>query len=246
MSRPERDAELARLIWMRSAGSRRRERPALDHAAIVAAALAIADAEGLAAVSMRRVAADLGAGTMSLYVYVQSKDELLQLMHDAIAGEWLVPGALPDDWRDALRAIARQTRQAAARHPWTLDLPPRTVYSPNLLRHAEQSLRALATLDIDAYTKVLIISTLDDYVSGYVLGERAERHALEAERAPGSDDVSLMERYLQHMLATGEFPLVAEQVARREEYADRDHFEDGLDLLLDGMAALIARRGRTA
>jgi AcrR family transcriptional regulator len=85
----------------------------------------IADAEGFEAVSIRRVAAALGAGPMSLYRYISAKSDLVALMDDAIMGEALVPGGqLPADWRAALAMIARRTRAALLAHPWAVQARP--------------------------------------------------------------------------------------------------------------------------
>ena len=130
-----------------------RRRTSLSREAIVAAAVAIADAEGLDAVSIRRVAADLHARAMSLYTYIERKEDLLDLMADEVAAETLVPGELPADWREATLAIARRERQTTLRHPWLVDLVTRRSalgrVGPNMLRHSEQSIAALAGLDAD-------------------------------------------------------------------------------------------------
>src|SRR3954471_20963784 len=107
---------------------------------IVAAAVRIADAEGVDAVSMRRLADELGVATMTPYTHVESKDELIDLMRDAVAAEMLLPEPLPDDWRTALRAIAHKTKDALEAHPWSLDVTPRRPRARiNRLRHVEQS-----------------------------------------------------------------------------------------------------------
>src|SRR5205823_341014 len=86
---------------------------------IAAAAMAVADAEGVDAVTMRRVADELGAGTMTLYHYVRSKDELIALVVDQMMGELLIPDdEMPDDWREAFAAIGRRSREAFRRHVW--------------------------------------------------------------------------------------------------------------------------------
>src|SRR6201999_3379398 len=129
-------------IWARPEPPGRGPRAALGRKQIVDVALQIADAEGLEAVSMRRLARELRAGAMSIYHYFQSRDELLDLMGDTVAAEMLVP-KLPDDWRGALREIAQRGRQAFLNHPWLLlTLQDRPRVSPNLLRHIEQSAQA--------------------------------------------------------------------------------------------------------
>src|ERR1700722_16400026 len=91
----------------------------LSRESIAAAALAIADAEGFAAVSMRRVAQEMGVGTMSLYYYVKTKDDLVAVMDDALMGEILVP-SLPKGWKRAIAEIAARTLAVYLRHPWAL------------------------------------------------------------------------------------------------------------------------------
>ena len=146
---------------------------------IAEAAVAVADADGLDAVSMRRVASELGLGTMSLYHYVRSKDELLDLMGDRIAGGQLVDEAdLRRGWREGLTAIAQATRANLKRHPWmggALSPRPTTIPGPNTLRHVDQSLAAVADLGLDVPTQMEIIAVVDDYVIGFVV--RSQRVA---------------------------------------------------------------------
>ncbi len=104
-------------VWTRAEpGSRR---PKLTRDDIAAAAVRVADAEGFEAVSMRRLATELGVGTMSLYHYVHTKDELLTLITDHIMGELLIPDdeAMPTDWREAVRRVAELSRQTLQAHP---------------------------------------------------------------------------------------------------------------------------------
>src|SRR6185503_5630672 len=129
-------------IWARPEPRGRGARPALSRKQIVDVALLIADEEGLEAVSMRRLARELRSGAMSIYHYFQSREELLDLMGDSVAAEMIVP-ELPDDWREALRAIAHHGRATFLKHPWLLlTLQERPRVSPNLLRHIEQSAQA--------------------------------------------------------------------------------------------------------
>src|SRR5690349_11760091 len=123
---------------------------ATSREAIVAAAMKLADAEGLEAVSMRRLAEGLAVATMTLYTYVESKDELIELMRDEVARETLVPEPLPGDWREALRQIAHRTRDAMAAHPWAVSARSsgRRVRI-NLARHIEQSVSVAETIGGD-------------------------------------------------------------------------------------------------
>ena len=179
-----------RPIWVRPEPGTRRARFSREQ--IAAAALAIADAEGFEAVSMRRIAAELGAGTMSLYRYISAKDDLVALMDDALMGESLVPdGELPPDWRAALALIARQTRAALLRHPWAVvSLQGRGAagqdgsFGPNGLRHFEQSLAALDSAPLDVVAKMELLTIVDDYVMGSVL-RTGEMQSLARDRPRG-------------------------------------------------------------
>ena len=131
---------------------------------------------------MRRIAAELRVGTMSLYHHVADKDELLELMADAISAELLVPGEILGDWREALRAIAHRTRDAFLRHPWLIDTAGRRpLVTPNQLRHIEQSVAVVANLDIDRETAIAMVMATDDYTIGHVF----RRNRIRRRRAPG-------------------------------------------------------------
>jgi AcrR family transcriptional regulator len=190
-------------------------RPAHTRAEITAAALEVADRDGFEAVSMRRVARELGAGTMTLYHYVRSKDELIALMVDEVVGETLVPDdeLATDDWRAAMRQIAIRTRETLRRHRWALDRLDDGGPAPNGLRGFEQWLRACAGLKLDKETKFELISLVSDYVYGFILREARE---FEIEGRRGWNPEVL--EFIRHQLG-------------------KDRFERGLDLLLDGIAA---------
>jgi AcrR family transcriptional regulator len=218
-----------------------RHHPPRDHRrwlqrdAIVEAALVIADREGFEAVSMRRVAAELGVGTMSLYHHVADKDELVYEMADAIGAEMLIPGEVPKDWREALREIAHRTRDTFERHPWLLEANDRPTATPNTLRHIEQSAAAVAHLDVEPEVAMGMVLAVDDYTLGYVL---RERHA-----GRWRENVVLPER-ARALIAGGELPLLSQwlQEGRPMRPPPAGRFDDGLDWLLDGMAAALERR----
>jgi AcrR family transcriptional regulator len=223
-------------IWARPApGSRR---PALSRDLIAAAALEIADQEGVEVVSMRRIAEKLGAGTMTLYYYIRTKDDLLALMDDAIMGEALVPeGELPEDWRGALGAIARRSRDVFLRHPWAFTTLKGARIGPNGLRHVEQSMAAVASAPLDLPGKVALCGVIDDFVFGYVL-RNTEMPPL---------DGHALDTVVRAHLATGQFPRIAAMVGTEAPSAmfaragawlrDETRFEFGLQALLDAVAA---------
>ena len=232
---------------------------------IAQAAVSVADAEGLEAVSMRRVASELGLGTMSLYHYVKSKDELLDLMGDRIMGGQLVDDAdLRHGWREGLTAIARATRANFERHPWmggAMSPRPSTMPGPNAMRHVDQSVAAVAELGVDVPTQMEIIATVDDYVIGFVV--RSQRVAEHAEQVGDDATAQWMEATFDHLrrrIESGEFPDLQRAVQANRDAGGRDEdlgrmansegrFERGLELLLDGIEAKFAqpvkrRRGR--
>jgi AcrR family transcriptional regulator len=223
-------------------GGRTRARRTLSTDAIVATALRIADEDGVDAVSMRRIASELKVGTMSLYHHVADKDELIELMADAISGELLVPGEILGDWREALRAIAHRTREAFVRHPWLIDTAgSRPLVTPNQLRHIEQSVAVVADLDIDRDTAIAMVMATDDYTIGHVF------RRIRIGDAGGDSPFSSPEdrARVRALLDTGEFPRLADALAAGADLTPpRDTFEAGLEWLFDGMQAVLdARRG---
>ncbi|HST37889.1 MAG TPA: TetR/AcrR family transcriptional regulator [Conexibacter sp.] len=236
-------------IWMRPEPGTRRPRFTRDR--IAATALAIADADGFEAVSMRRVAAELGAGTMTLYHYVSTKDDLLALMDDAIMAEVLLPDeALPrDDWRTATGMIARSSRDAFFRHPWAMEGLRGGRFGPNGMRHFEQSLIAMEATGLPPRERLSLVATVDDYVFGFVTREVGDT----PERTTGEggewDDAAAFD-YLDEMVSGGDFPAIRRLLGdddRRAAWAEvsagwSDRFEHGLALLLDGIELMLERR----
>jgi AcrR family transcriptional regulator len=195
----------------------------LSRARVVAEAIAIADAEGLDAVSIRRIATELGARPMSLYTHIASKDDLVALMLDAVSGELLVPEALPPQWRAALTAIARRSHDAYLAHPWMLTAfgrGPRV--GPNLLRRAEQSAAAVASLraePADAWTALTIVH---EWTIGHALHTVTLR-----------EDGQLRERLDDADPAS--FPRMTRVFAAGHEQRRGDTFEVALEAILDGI-----------
>lgn len=240
-------------IWLRPEPSARR--PRFTRERIAATALAIADADGFEAVSMRRVATELGAGTMTLYHYVRTKDDLVALMDDAIMAEVLVPdGELPvEDWRAAVATVARRSHDAFLRHPWALEGLRGVPFGPNGARHFDQSLAAVESLDLDPADKLELLATVDDYVFGFVVrrtGETPER-SMDAE----GDNFDALLAYSERLMASGDFPHIERVLGdgdRSEAWArlvsgwSDERFERGLQKLLDGIALDLERRGVTS
>jgi len=221
-------------IWARESGKRR---STLSREAIVTAALRIADAEGLAAVSIRRIATELGARTMSLYSYIDSKADLFDLMGDEVAGEVIIREGLPAEWRQAITMIACREREVGLRHPWQIDLVnqrSRAMIGPNGLRHLEQSVVALAGLRLEPGDAWRVIAAVDDYVYGFVGREIREREITRHAEATGLDGESLVRPYLQGLADSGEFVTITPLLRDGLRTTGSD-FEQGLNWMLDGI-----------
>jgi AcrR family transcriptional regulator len=232
----------AALIWLRPEPSGRK--PRFTRAEIARTAIGIADAEGFDAVTMKRIAAELGAGTMTLYYYVRNKADIVALMQDAIFDDILVPaGELPSGWRDAEELISRRTRDALVGHPWSISSLNQAQFGPNAVRHYEQSLAALASTTLSYSQKTEVTAIVDDYVAGNAAHTIEARERLStASRDPG---VLIEARaYGEALMSTGDFPELAALAAQQARDPDSQagplgnldrQFEIGLAALLDGI-----------
>lgn len=214
-------------MWTRPPGGRR---PKLTREAIVEAAIKLADAEGLDAVSIRRIASELGVRAMSLYTHIDAKEDLLDLMYDVVAEGVLVQGDLPDDWREAMLEIARKEREAGLRHPWMLQLAGRSPrIGPNGLRHIEQSMAAAARLTDDPDGMLAIVKTVDHYMLGFIMMEQQV-----AEAGPQRVQTTPLEQaYVQLLVERGELPHLKPFL--ETSFYRSDSFELGMKWLLDGI-----------
>jgi AcrR family transcriptional regulator len=226
-------------VWTRREPGARRA--SLRREEIAAAAVALADAEGVEAVSMRRIASELGVGTMTLYHYVKTKEELMTLVTDLVMGEVVVPPdeALPDDWRDALTVVAQRSKAAFDRHPWMLDVVDEPGLGPNSVRHFDQSLAAVSGLGQPFAVRLDVVRAVDEYVFGFAVMNRNAAPVA----APGVKDE--MFAYVSGLLATGDYPQLQAMVADAgmegawaqlaDHAADTGRFERNLRRLLDGI-----------
>ena len=187
---------------------------------------------------MRNVARRLGVGTMTLYSYVSSKDDLLDLMFDEVMRELLLPEPLPEDWREALSAISRRTREVWLRHPWiSSSLGQRSEFGPNSMRHVEQSLAAVGGLGIDGPQAFVVLAAVDDYTLGHVMRQVGMQAGLNREGMDRDEWRRAMEPYWREMIATGEFPRLAKMADTDWDFLNEERFELGLAWILDGIAA---------
>lgn len=193
---PERSGQL---IWMRPERAAAGRPAGHSRAEITAAAIGIADREGLDAVSMRRVAAELGTGAASLYRYVETRDDLLDLMIDAVGGEQALPPP-SGDWLADLVGVGDQARAVMRRHPWLPGLvTTRAVLGPNGLAVLEHVLEVLAPHPAGLTAKLEAFAMLTGITAQFVRYELAGGSAGQRRNAA----------YLQHVLASGQRPRLA-------------------------------------
>ncbi len=220
-------------IWMRQERAATGRPARYSRAEITAAALAIADSEGLDAVSMRRVAADLGTGAASLYRYVETRDELLDLMTDAPAAEYELPPP-GGDWTADLIAVGEQMRVVFRRHRWLAGLCiTRPVIGPNGIALMEHVLTVLRAHPADAAAKLEAFAMLNGVTAAFVLQELV--------------DAELTERnlgYLRHVITAGRQPRLAELMAQPPTVSDlnpADRYPDLMARILTGILGPASR-----
>ncbi len=236
------------LLWGRHEPGRRGPKARLSPEEVIQAAIALADAEGLSALSMRRVAQAVGVSPMSLYTYVPSKAELLDLMFDRAIRETADPDERHPDWRAKLAFVARERWALTERHPWLLDLAMhRPPLGPNVLRNAETVMNALDGLGLSPDEIENLAESLQYYMIGALQSARAAR---EVEQLSGMTDeqwITMAEPALiQHLDATS-FPVLSRLISARRG-AQRPlgdpaaQFAFGLERVLDGLDAFIKSR----
>lgn len=211
---------------------------------IVRTAVAIADTEGLSALSMRGIAARLGVAAMSPYRYVTGKDDLILLMADAAFGEQFYPATAPDGWRARLELGARTLWTLHRRHPWLAQLSSltRPLLLPNLMVHGEWSLSALDGHGLDTTTLFDIHVLLYSHVQGLAVHLEREAHAA---ATTGQDEDQWMDSRgdaLQGLVDSGRFPTFTKVVSSFGDGYDLrldTLFELGLKALLDGLTPVV-------
>jgi AcrR family transcriptional regulator len=242
------------LLWRTKREPTRGPKPSLAIEQIIDAAIDIADAEGLPAVTMRRVAEQLSVGAMSLYTYVPGKAELLDIMLDQVYGEKRIADDPANDWRARLEAHARADWELCQRHPWVLQVSEaRSLLGPNEIAQFESALRAVSGLGLSGREMVSIVSLVTSYVRG------AAQVAIDAARVAEQTGVTdeqwwearapILDQYfdpanfptLASIDIAGGFDPAASGVNYHLQLA-LESFEFGLQRVLDGIAVFIQQR----
>jgi AcrR family transcriptional regulator len=242
---PELPASL-RAAWGRRAAASRGPQPTISLDAIVSSAAALAGAEGIEAVSMSRVAAALGVGTMSLYRHVEGKRELLTLMVDSAFDRPPSRRGPRERWRPALVRWARAHLAVLRRHPWVVRVPiSGPPVTPNSVRWLEYGLSSLSSTTLSGDEKLSVMLLLNGFVRNQA--------TLEADLASVDPDTPTMQgmagygQVLSELIDVERLPAIAALVAEAtlgRGGASHDDFEFGLERILDGIEALIERRGK--
>jgi AcrR family transcriptional regulator len=226
-------------VWARPQRPPRGRARGLSRQQIVRAAITIADREGLDALTMRRVAQQLGAGTMSLYWHVRNKDELIELMRDQVAGEHTLQPS--GDWRSDLATFARDTRAMFLRHPWLASVafgtPP---LGPNALRQDELTAAAMGSLGVDLQTQGAIGAVVYFFVIGFVQRELAQEQVQQRTGVTREQWLAQVAPYIQQQLATGRYPNLQRAYTSGGDLDNDAAFEFILNFILDAVAAQLS------
>jgi DNA-binding transcriptional regulator YhcF (GntR family) len=220
----------------------------LNRERVIRAAIAIADGEGLATLSMRRVATELGVATMSLYRHVSSKDDLTVLMADTVFGDIVIfPAERPAGWRECLATAARLMWTACRRHPWSAEVlsMTRPQVMPNAIVLSEWILAALRDQGLVIDDMMHIHLNLIGHVRGLAMTLQSE---LQARQDTGMDNEEWLENHepaLHDLMLSGRFPTMEWMVTQEFDYSLDRLFEYGLQLLLDGIEQQLQRLRRT-
>jgi AcrR family transcriptional regulator len=226
------------LLWNGLDPAARGPKRSLSLDAIVRTAIEIADAEGLDALSMRRVATALGAGTMSLYRYVPGKDELVDLMAEYVYGVPEYPDL--DGWRDRLEWSARGSWRMYRRHPWVLQIAMnRPPLGPNAMHAIDWAIGALNELGLDLTTTIRLIASVDNYVMGSALLLVNEQVAERKSGLTADQWWTLRAPLMERFISADDYPNMSRFGSEPFDTDTDRSFEFGLQRVLDGIATFV-------
>lgn len=242
------------------AARRPRRRPrggdaSLTRERIVEAAIRLADEEGAQAISMRRIAAALGAGTMTLYWHVPDREALVVYMTDAALGDVELPSQPSGDWRADLHLVAHSLRRTFQDHRWLAPLSGARPYllGPNGARIADFCVALWDPLDLDVATIQGHVTSVVSYVVGTALRDESDDWPTSEPVGMGEQDwAAAQTAYLRRVIESGRYPALsrfAEFVLQGGRTGPEARFESGLTCLLDGIAGRVkdnsSRRNRS-
>jgi AcrR family transcriptional regulator len=238
-------SEPSPIIWARLTGQGRGPARTLDHTTITDAAIAIADQDGLDAVSMRKIAGRMDRSTMSLYRHIGNKDDLVELMYDAVLGELTLPAAPTGNWRADVTGLVQDLRRLHHRHPWVGRLGHRPALGPNSIRVLEHALACVDGLGLEMDGMLDVVSTALAFTRGFVQSELGEA---EAQRHSGMDQRAYHRHtgpFITQLLREGKYPYLKRLVVEAEDFPQPDVvFERRLAMVLDGLAVTVEGRAR--
>lgn len=232
-------------VWTRP--RRREQQPALSRAQIVAAAVRLLDAEGIEALSMRKLGTGMGTAATSLYRHVANKDELIELVVDEVYGELEVPRAdTPAEWREAVSRSGHSLRAMALRHPWVASVLGQVglaYLGPNLMRRSERMLALFQAAGFPPGEADLAMKAVTSYVVGATTGEAAYLSLLARSGRSEQEWLESLRPAAERALA--EHPLLAgehsAQEGRDPQKVREETFDYGLQRVLDGLQARLGR-----
>lgn len=232
------------LLWSGKEQPSRGPKPGLTLDRIVATAVALADREGISALSMRKVAAELGVGTMTLYRYVPGKGELLDLMLDHVNGPAEdVAEHRGKDWRTAMEFIAEGSWTLYTGSPWLLQVSQvRPVLGPSSLTGVESALAALDGVELDGQEKIGLLTALDAYVLGAARTHVLQQQATERTGLSDEEFWTAQLPYLERAMTSGAYPHLAALPENSFSMSGEEAMKFGLRALLDGFQALVDGR----
>lgn len=225
------------------AAAKRPDRPEPTREKIIRAAITVADAEGLAAVSMRRVATQLDLATMSLYRHVRDKDDLFLQMANTVFGEVSLPQPAPTGWRERVELVARAQWTMSRRHPWLPGIMSftRPMLAPNGMAHTESTMQAMHEAGFSTADALYVAVAISGYVNGVAASLQLEAEAQHETGISSEEWMETQDGEFSQIMASGRFPMIAAVAAEPNFDMDLDRlFEFGLRLMLDGIEKMLA------
>jgi len=221
-------------VWLSQDDAKAAKPPPLSREQIVSAAIELADTEGLDAVSIRKIAARLGVGATSLYWHVHSKNDLFELMYDAVYGELKFPEP-SGDWRADMRAACVAIHDLGRHHPWLILIGVQPAMGPNVMRYRQFLADVLGPLGLNQQTRVEVAAVLNNYLMGSAHRQTAWSQIRERAGLTGAQWQQRLGTFLAQ--AQQDQPELAADIETRLHLTSDRSFELGLDCVLDGVAA---------